>query len=65
VRILLEVVNRYSVKWVLIDIDHPVALDPLYNNPPLVDWLQLHSTLSDAAGNDVYLLLVSRNGSVE
>lgn len=56
---LRQVVERYSVDWVVLDANRPVDLAALYNAPETVPWLELADTLQDSQGRDIYLLKVS------
>ena len=59
VETLLQVVERYSVDWVVLDANRPVDLATLYNAPETASWLELADTLQDSHGRDIYLLKVS------
>ena len=56
---LRQVVERYSVDWVVLDANRPVDLAVLYNAPETAPWLELADTLQDSQGRDIYLLKVS------
>jgi len=56
---LHQVVERYSVDWVVLDANRPVDLAALYNAPETAHWLELADTLQDSQGRDIYLLKVS------
>jgi len=56
---LRQMVERYSVDWVVLDANRPFDLAALYNAPETAPWLELADTLQDAQGRDIYLLKVS------
>ncbi|MBN1264544.1 MAG: glycosyltransferase family 39 protein [Anaerolineales bacterium] len=55
---LQRVVERYAVRWIVLDNDHPDGLAALYDNPELTDWLQLYAHLLDGNEYDVYIFRV-------
>ena len=57
---LLAVVNRYSIDWVLLEKNHPGALDDLYENPEVSDFLGPPIRFTDADGLTAFLLPVVR-----
>jgi 4-amino-4-deoxy-L-arabinose transferase-like glycosyltransferase len=59
VETLRGVVERYRVKWVVLDANRPTGLAPLYDEPSSVSWLEQKGTLYDASGREIYLLQVS------
>ncbi|MBM3121494.1 MAG: hypothetical protein FJZ97_04835 [Chloroflexi bacterium] len=56
--VLHEVARRYDVAWVVLDVNHPAALAPLYAAPDSTDWLSLEAQVQDEAGRPIYLLKV-------
>ena len=56
--VLQQVVDRYDVTWVVLDVNHPAPLAPLYAEPELADWLSLAGQVQDEAGRPIYLLQV-------
>jgi hypothetical protein len=55
---LREVVARYGVEWVVLEVNHPQGLAELYRRPSSRSWLSEPTVVSDAAGLPVYLLRV-------
>ena len=53
---LREVVERFDVEWVVLDINHPAPLAGLYADPESVPWLTLRGRIEDPLGRPVYLL---------
>lgn len=56
--LLQQVANRYDVAWVVLDVNHPAALAPLYAAPDSADWLSLEAQVQDEAGWPIYLFKV-------
>lgn len=56
--VLEQVVDRYGAAWVLLEYNHPAALDALYQEPDSLKWLEVALTLEDSAGRPAYLLRV-------
>lgn len=44
---LHQVVDRFAVEWVILDINHPEGLEDLYNGQIKVPWLEERATLLD------------------
>jgi hypothetical protein len=61
-RTLREVVERYGVRWVILDANQPMGLAALYEHPAGAGWLTLQETLLDGEGRPVYLLSVEPAG---
>jgi len=61
--VLEQVAERYDVGWVLLEGNHPAALEPLYQQPESEDWLELVLTMEDSDGQPVYLLRVLKGGA--
>ncbi len=61
---LREVVERFDVEWVVLDINHPAPLAGVYADPESVPWLALRGSIDGPQGMPVYLLqLVPEDGS--
>ena len=56
--VLQQVARRYDVAWVVLDVNHPAPLAPLYAAPDSADWLSLEGQVQDEAGRPIYLLQV-------
>jgi hypothetical protein len=56
--VLHQVADRYDVGWVVLDVNHPAPLAPLYAAPDSADWLSLEAQVQDEAGWPIYLLQV-------
>ena len=52
---LQSVIDRYRVRWVILDVNHPDGLDALYNGEISPNWLELILTVPDANGDDVQI----------
>ena len=57
---LRAVVQRYSIDWVLLELNHPLGLDSLYDRPGAVDFLGDPIRFEDADGAPAYLFPVRR-----
>jgi len=56
--VLQQVVDRYDVGWVVLDVNHPELLEPLYAAPASADWLSLEAQVLDEGGWPIYVLRV-------
>jgi hypothetical protein len=52
---LADVAERYQATWVVLEKNHPEALNSLYRSPESIQWLELSETLVDNAGSPVYI----------
>jgi hypothetical protein len=57
---LRAVVQRYGIDWVLLELNHPLGLDSLYERPGAVDFLADPIRFEDADGAPAYLFPVRR-----
>jgi hypothetical protein len=60
VEALGKVVDSFHVGWVVLEANHPDALNALYAEPNSVGWLRLVETIQDPGGNPVHVLKVVR-----
>jgi hypothetical protein len=58
---LQAVVDRYDVRWVVLDANRPEGLRSLYENPGMTQWLRLEETL-DGVNGKAHLLRVIPEG---
>jgi hypothetical protein len=56
--VLRQVAERYGVCWVVLDVNHPEALAPLYAAPDSAGWLSLEASVQDEDDRPIYLLRV-------
>jgi 4-amino-4-deoxy-L-arabinose transferase-like glycosyltransferase len=49
------VIDRYQVRWLILDINHPADLTSLYTGDYSPTWLELIETIQDANGEDVQI----------
>ncbi len=56
---LHSVVQRYGVRWVVLERNHPQGLDGLYQDPQGTPWLTLVAQVEAADGAPIYLLRVT------
>jgi hypothetical protein len=59
VDILRDVIERYQVGWVVLDVNRPPDLKMLYDEPTSIPWLAHEGTLYDTAGREIFLLQVT------
>lgn len=59
---LRAVVDRYDVRWIVLDENRPEGLRALYENRELVGWLELAGTVESMSG-EAYLLRVMQGDS--
>ncbi len=52
---LKSVIDRYNVRWVILDVNHPESLNALYTGEFTPNWMELKSTTQDANGEDVQI----------
>jgi 4-amino-4-deoxy-L-arabinose transferase-like glycosyltransferase len=57
---LAEVVERYHVSWVVLDVNRPEGLAGLYEVPTSIQWLELATYLNDPNGQPIFLFEVIR-----
>jgi hypothetical protein len=55
---LQQVVERYGAGWVVLEKNHPQALDNLYTLPIDLAWLELVETIFESDGSAIHLLRV-------
>jgi hypothetical protein len=55
---LRQVVERYGVDWVILEENHPLALDDLYARPYDSAWLTIVAEVDSADGSTAYLMRV-------
>lgn len=55
---LRQVVERYGAGWVILEANHPQALDDLYVQPIDLAWLELVDTILDNDGAGIHLMRV-------
>jgi hypothetical protein len=55
---LHQVVERYGVDWVVLEANHPEALQDLYASRVNIDWLEPVITIADRGGRAVHLMRV-------
>jgi hypothetical protein len=55
---LRQIVERYDVRWVVLEANHPAGLDGLYGTPDLVDWLSLVRSVEDSDGASILIFEV-------
>jgi len=55
---LRDVIERYQVDWVVLDVNHPPDLAMLYDEPTSIPWLANEATFYDSAGREIFLLKV-------
>jgi hypothetical protein len=65
VETLHQVVERYGVRWVLLDVNRPAGLAGLYANPESAPWLEASASFEDEQGRPVHWLRVLSPGSGE
>jgi hypothetical protein len=58
IKTLRDVVDRYRVSWVVLDVNRPAGLASLYHEPTSVPWLVHRATIHDPLGREIYLLKV-------
>ncbi len=58
IEVLRDVIVRYKVGWVLLDVNHPSDLGMLYDEPTSIPWLTKEATFFDSEGREIYLLRV-------
>ncbi len=56
--VLREVTERYEVDWLVLDANHPGGLEPLYQDPDSLDWMELRVELRDTQGRAIWLFEV-------
>ncbi|UCF60707.1 MAG: glycosyltransferase family 39 protein [Anaerolineaceae bacterium] len=56
--VLRDLIVRYQVGWVVLDVNHPPDLAMLYDEPTSIPWLSNEATLFDSEGREIYLLRV-------
>jgi hypothetical protein len=56
--VLRQVVETFSVDWLLLDSNYPQGLGTLYQDPNKVEWLKLKGTLGDVQGNDLFIFRI-------
>lgn len=59
---LREVVDRFEVRWIILEADHPVDLSDLYEDPAGESWLGSPVVFDDPSGKKVVLFPVLRAG---
>jgi 4-amino-4-deoxy-L-arabinose transferase-like glycosyltransferase len=59
-KVLRQVVDAFHVQWVLLDDNNP-GLNSLYENPQLIEWLELAVTLDDVDGKKILIFKVLEN----
>jgi 4-amino-4-deoxy-L-arabinose transferase-like glycosyltransferase len=52
---LHAVIDRYHVRWVILDVNHPDGLDALYTGAISPNWLELELTTQDAIGDELQI----------
>ena len=50
---LKTVVDRYQVRWLILDFNHPAGLSSLYSGDRSPTWLEFIETIQDSKGEDV------------
>jgi hypothetical protein len=60
--VLKQVADRYDVGWIILDVNHPGPLEPLYTAAGSTDWLSLEAQLLDEGGFPIHLLRVTGAG---
>lgn len=55
---LAQVTHDFGARWVVLDVNHPTGLAPLYSQPSHAPHLQLRATFFDAAQQPIYLFEV-------
>ena len=59
---LRQVADRYHVRWIVLEADHPAGLDELYRNPSASSWLGPPLRFYDPDGRAVLLFEVPLEG---
>jgi hypothetical protein len=57
---LRQVVERYGVELVILDVNHVDALSSLYHSPRLIEWLNLLDTQEDEGGKPIHIFEVKK-----